>query len=183
MDFTVNGLGVGLKGSELRLKEPGKVTIQATVAALLEATPTAATEAIRKTPWSGRPYWDLERARLGDSRRVPVEVVVNGRPVARQEIDADGKEREVSFEVPIEKSSWVALRVLPSSHTNPVFVVVDGKPIRASKKSAEWCLAAVEQCWKQKFPRIRQAERAAAEAAYGHARKEYRRLITECAAD
>ena len=26
--------------------------------------------------------------------------------------------------MPIKKSSWVALRIYPSSHTNPVFVVV-----------------------------------------------------------
>jgi hypothetical protein len=77
----------------------------------------------------------------------------------------------------------VAVRILPSSHTNPVFVVVDGKPIRASKKSAEWCLAAVEQCWKQKWPQIRKTERAEAERAYDHARKEYRRLIAESPAE
>jgi 16S rRNA U1498 N3-methylase RsmE len=85
--------------------------------------------------------------------------------------------------VPIKASSWVCLRVFPSSHSNPVFVLVDGKPIRASKKSAEWCLAAVEQCRRQKFPRIREAERPAAQAAFDHARREYERLAKECAAD
>src|SRR5262249_37036627 len=61
MDFTVNGLGVGLKGSEVRLKGPGKIQIKANVAALLEATPTPATEAIRKARWDARPCWDLEK--------------------------------------------------------------------------------------------------------------------------
>jgi hypothetical protein len=36
---------------------------------------------------------------------------------------------------------------LPATdHTNPIFVVVGGQPIRASRKSAEWCLKAVDQC-------------------------------------
>jgi hypothetical protein len=183
MDFSVNGLGVGLKGSEVRLKEAGKVQVKVYAAALLEAKPTPATEAIRKAPWNARPYWDLERCRVGDSRRVLVEVVVNGKPVATTQIDADGKPCEVTVDVPIKASSWVAVRILGSSHTNPVFVLVDGKPIRANKKSAEWCLAAVEQCWKQKWPQIRRAERAEAQAAYDHACKEYRRLIAENPAD
>ena len=80
MDFTVNGLGVGEKNSEIKLSEPGKVEIKAKVAALLEPKPTPATE---KHPQAHRcnakPYWDIERARLGDTRKVPVEVVVNGR--------------------------------------------------------------------------------------------------------
>ncbi len=183
LDFTVNGLGVGLKGSELRLEKAGTVRLKANVAALLEAAPTAATEAIRKAPWNARPYWDLERCRLGDSRRVLVEVVVNGKAVAQKEIDADGKEREVSFDVPIAASSWVALRILGSSHTNPVFVLVGDQAIRASKKSAQWCLQAVERCWTQKWPRIRAEERPAAQAAYDHARRAYRRIAEECAAE
>src|SRR5262249_19392668 len=101
LDFTVNGLGVGVKGSEVQLKKAGTVQLKAQVAALLEVKQTAETRAISKSPWTARPYWDLERCRIGDTRKVPVEVVVNGVPVARQEIDADGKEREVSFDVPI----------------------------------------------------------------------------------
>ena len=45
--------------------------------------------------------------------------------------------RDVSFDVPIERSSWVALRILGTAHTNPVFVVVGGKPIRASRRRRE----------------------------------------------
>ena len=33
----------------------------------------------------------IERARIGDSREVPVEIVVNGEVVARQQLIADGK--------------------------------------------------------------------------------------------
>ena len=90
---------------------------------------------------------------MGETRKVPVEVIVNGQSVAKTEITADGSVEGVSFDVPIKKSSWVALRVYPSSHTNPVFVTVGGKPIRASKKSAEWCLKSVDQCWSKKSRR------------------------------
>jgi hypothetical protein len=75
---------------------------------------------------------------------VPVELVVNGHAVERQEIVADGKVNELTFEYTPERSSWIAVRIFPSSHTNPIFVEVDGQPIRASKRSAQWCLDAVE---------------------------------------
>jgi len=183
MDFTVNGLGVGEKKSELRQAEPGMVELKANVAALLEPKPTAETRAIRRRPLNAKPYWDLERCRIDDTRKVPVEVVVNGQVVERKEIDADGSEQEVSFRVPIKTSSWVALRILPSSHTNPVFVLVGDKPIRASKRSADWCLESVEKCWKQKKENIRAKERPDAEAAFEFARKAYRKIAAECAGE
>jgi hypothetical protein len=103
--------------------------------------------------------------------------------VARQEIDADGKLRDVAFDVPIARSSWVALRILPSSHTNPVFVIVGGRPIRASRRSAEWCLKAVDQCWTQKAPQTSERERPDAERAYEQARRVYRKIADECEVD
>jgi hypothetical protein len=57
---------------------------------------------------------------------------------------------------------------------------VDGKSIRASRESARWCLAGVNQCWSQKAPKISQAELPDAKAAYDHARKVYTQLIAEC---
>lgn len=182
-DFTVNGLEVGTKGSELKLEEPGTIEIKARVAALLEPKPTAETEAIRNRPLNAKPYWDIERSRIGETRKVPVEVVVNGYPVERREIVADGSEQELTFAVPLKISSWVTLRILPSSHTNPVFVLVGGKPIRVSKRSADWCLKSVDKCWEQKKKNIRAAEQAEAARAYDHARAEYRRLIEESIAD
>jgi hypothetical protein len=110
---------------------------------------------------------------------VPLEVVVNGRAVARKNVLADGALREVSFDVDVGRSSWVALRILPSSHTNPVFVTVGGRPVRASRRSAEWCLAAVNQCWSQKSPQISARERPEAARAYEAAREAYRRIIAE----
>jgi hypothetical protein len=183
VDFKVDDVAVGERGSERTLDAPGKVKVSARVAARLEPEPTAELDAIRRRPLSEKPYWDLERARIGSSRKVPVEVVVNGQAVARQEIEADGTFRDVSFDVPIERSSWVALRIYPSSHTNPIFVVVGDKPVRASKKSAEWCLAGVEKCWSQKVKNIRPAERDAARAAFDAAREAYRKILDESADD
>jgi hypothetical protein len=183
MDFAVNGLGVGLKKSEIKLARPGKVRVTATVAALLEEKPTPATEKIRKDPLTAQPYWDLERSRIGKTRKVPVEVVVNGRAVAKKEVVADGSEQKVEFEVPIKASSWVCLRIFPSSHTNPVFVLVGGKPIRASKKSAAWCLKGIDRCWEKKKRGIRPGELKAAAAAYDRARAKYKKILAESPAD
>ena len=183
MDFRLNGLFVGTEESEVKLATPGKVRVTARVAAFLEEQPNEATEALRSLPLDQKPYWDVERARLGRTRQVPVELVVNGYPVATKNVIADGSIQDVSFEVPIERSSWVAMRIFPSSHTNPIFVVVDGNPIRASRKSAQWCLDAVDQCWSRKRTRIAPLEIAEAQNAYEHARRVYRRILAESEVD
>ena len=108
-----------------------------------------------------------------------VELVVNGEPVDRQEIVADGQWQDVRFERPVDRSSWMALRVLYSAHTNPIFVLVNGKPIRASRRSAEWCRRGVDRCWEMKRPRIRSEEVKDAEAAYEKARQVYDRILEE----
>ena len=176
MDFQVNGALVGAGASEVRLGAPGSVHAQVKVAAYLDPLPDPS---IRGKRYNEKPYWDVERARIGDTREVPVELIVNGESVARKNVLADGQVREVAFDVAIEKSSWVAVRILPSAHTNPIFVLVGGKPLRASRRSAEWCLAAVNQCWTQKAPRISVAELGAARQAYDRAREVYKRLIGE----
>src|SRR5437764_264422 len=172
MDFTVNGHGVGEKGSELKLNSAGTVHVTARVAARLDE---ARNPDLRARNYAQQPYWHIERARIGDSREVPVEVIVNGYPVAQRVIVADGKQQDVAFDVPIERSSWVALRILASSHTNPVFVVVGGKPIRASRRSAQWCLDGVDKCWSQKKAFIQSSEKEDALQAYEHERPAYRR--------
>ena len=179
MEFAIDGQRMGEGGSELKAG-PGTVRVTALVAARLNETPNPELQGRR---YDQKPYWDIERARIGSTRKVPVELIVNGHPAARKEIVADGAVTPVSFETRIAKSSWVALRILPSSHTNPIFVLVDGKPIRASRRSAEWCLQGVEQCWSQKERFIADAEKADAIAAYDHARAAYRRLIQESEGD
>ncbi|MBI3471119.1 MAG: CehA/McbA family metallohydrolase [Candidatus Solibacter usitatus] len=180
LDFRVNGVEMGSGSSEVKLDGPGRVRVTARVAALLDEQPD---ESIRRLRYDQKPYWDLERARVGVSRKAPVELIVNGRAVARREIEADGVERPVEFDYQVERSSWIALRILPSSHTNPIFALVGGQPVRASRKSAEWCLKAVDLCWNQKSPRIRLEERGEAERAYEFARQAYRSRVRESAVD
>ncbi len=184
-DFSANGLGVGEPGdggrtSTLAIKkgEPLKVAVKA--AALLEDEPR---EDIREKSWDQKPYWHVERARVGDSNKVPVELIVNGQVVETQEIEADADVRTLQFEYTPERSSWVALRILPSSHTNPVFVEVDGQPIRASRRSAQWCLDAVDVCWQQKVKAIRPEEQATAAEAFDTARKAYAKILAESQVD
>ncbi len=209
MDFSVNGVEVGTNESEINATGNAMVRIRVKAAALLSPTApdteslvggdeepswmtplnnpwnTHSSDAnsnatIHNRPMDQEPYWHLERARVAKTREVTVELVMNGKSVARQNILADGRIRDLAFEVPIERSSWVAVRVLGSSHTNPIFILVDGKPICASRESARWCLAAVDQCWTQKAPKISKTELPDAQAAYDHARDVYRKLITEC---
>ncbi|HEX9794190.1 MAG TPA: CehA/McbA family metallohydrolase [Planctomycetota bacterium] len=186
LDFTLEGGGaraaLGVDGSEMRLAAAGKVTARVRAAARLDEDPQAFAW-LRESAYWQKPYWHVERARIGATRTVPVEVVVNGQAVARQVLPADGAIHELAFEVPIERSSWVALRILPSSHTNPVWVVVDEQPVRASRRSAQWLLDAVEVCWNSKRGNTRPAERAAMREAYDHAAASYRRILAESKVD
>jgi len=173
-------VAMGERGSELRLASPGRVRVTLKAAAMLAEQPNPG---VQHRPYQEKPYWNIERARVGTSREVPVEVIVNGYPVAKQTLTADGGVRDLSFEVPIDRSSWVALRILPSSHTNPIFVLVGDRPIRASRRSAEWCLKGVDQCWSQKERFISAAEMDQAKEDYAHARAAYQKLLAECEQD
>ena len=102
-----------------------------------------------------------------------VEVIVNGQAVASQAVPADGHDRVLSFRVPIERSSWVALRHFPQLHTNPVDVIVADQPIRASATSARWCQETIRQLWRQRENNITPAERNQASEAFEQALKIY----------
>lgn len=175
IDFKADGLEAGTRGSELRLAKPAAVKVSVRAAALLDDKPHPE---IQNAPAGQKPFWDLERARIGASREVPVELLINGYAVQRQVITADGTMRDLAFDVPVEQSCWLALRIRASSHTNPVFVLVDDKPIR-DRRSLEWCLRSVDQCWSQKERLINPREHADAVAAYEHARKVYRDRLAE----
>ena len=185
LDFTFGGVPVGEEIatgeiSQLNLEAPSTVTVTARVAARLGETPNLE---IKNRSLDQQPYWDVERARIAESQKVPVELIVNGQTVETQEVIADGEIVPLQFEASIDRSSWVALRIFPSSHTNPVFVIVDDKPIRASRKSAQWCLDAVEVCWSQKANRIREEERDAAREAYNVASQTYQKILEESDVD
>lgn len=115
------------------------VRVTAQICARLEPEITDVTKRIANSPLQEKPQWHLERARIGQTRKVPVELIVNGVAVQQSEIQADGALHELEFSQKIDRSSWIALRVMPSSHTNPIEVLVDNAPIRASQASAQWC--------------------------------------------
>ncbi|MEV5967429.1 hypothetical protein AB0L70_37010 [Kribbella sp. NPDC051952] len=98
---------------------------------------------------------------------------MNGIPVASQELLADGNEQPIEFEVALERSSWVAIRILRSVHTQPIFVEIAGRPIRASRRSAQWLHDSVDALWKAKSGFIREAERTEAREAYDAAQATY----------
>ena len=168
-----------VKGRDLELQEAQNVHVEAVVCARLQPEITEETKQIQNASPYDRPYWHIERARLGSSNKIPVEVILNGESVARIEVAADGKPHPVTFDVAVKHSSWLALRILPSAHTNPIYVTVGSRPIRSSQRSAEWCRKAVDVCWEQKAQRIRTRELADAKMAFDHARETYDRIIRE----
>jgi hypothetical protein len=170
--FAVNGSSSGQE--DVTLATPATVSIAATVAARLEpaATPESLNEAADEP-------WHIEHARIGKSQEVPVELVINGVAGERVSILADGTPRPIHFKARVARSSWIALRVLASGHTYPVFVQVAGKPIRASRRSAEWLRKCVDALWDEKHRLMRETERPAAAEAYDHARRTYDRIIAE----
>lgn len=208
IDFQVNGETPSrVQGEEVKLAEPGTVKVTADVVGYLPEQPETVeilgvpypmeTQAViyRSMPkpktvrisdlpttgvsWRNIPWWHLERARIGDSRQVEVEVVVNGKSVAAKKITADGNLQNVTFDVPIKQSSWVALRILGASHTNPTWVLVGNKPVRASRKSMEWNIRALGQAFEVKRQGWRPEEYAEAKAAYDFAHQVYAKRLAE----
>jgi hypothetical protein len=176
---------VGEGTSELHLAKPATIRVRVTAAALLgeQEVPPGRDRPVRDLPLDQWPYWNVERARVAGTRTVPVEIVVNGIARAERAILADGSPNELAFDVPIERSSWIACRIVACAHTNPIYVLVEDRPIRASRRSVQWCLDGVEQCWRSKSPNLKPEEREACARAYDRAREVYRARLAECETD
>ena len=184
LEFSVNGR---LMGDEVQLTAPGTVKVKAKVA-FSSQTPLEAAHGGVMPSGGLRLLGDTVNlhepsAQAGVEFSKPgkrlVELVVNGRVVAKKEVAADDKEHDVEFSVPVERSSWIALRHFPQLHTNPVNVLVGGKPIRASRESAQWALGCIEQLWRVRGRTIAAAERDEAQRAYDTAREIYRKIASE----
>ena len=182
LEFRVNGRA---SGDTVPLASPGNVSVRATVAFSPETPLEVPYGGV--IPAGGRRFVG-DTVVLRESQSVEplfqrgrrlVEVIVNGRVAASAEVPADGREHAVEFSVPVERSSWVALRQFPQLHTNPVRVLVSGAPIRASRESARWALACIDQLWRARRGKIAEDQRAAAERAYDQARAIYRRIAEE----
>ncbi len=161
LEFSVNGLSPGF--GDVKLAAAGMVEVKAKVTFAKET-----------------PLGTAKGGQVPASKMRAVELVVNGKVVATREVPADSKIHEVSFTVPVAKSSWVALRQFPQMHTNPVNVIVAGKPIRASRDSAKWCIGVIEQLWKVRAMNIAPAEREEADKTFKKAIEIYRKIAEEC---
>jgi hypothetical protein len=182
LDFTVNGKP---SGDEVSVAGPGTVTVKATVAFSPEtplepayggAMPVGGSRFVGDTIIKRDVQAPDPRYQRGQRL---VEIIVNGRVTASREVPADGKEHAIDLPINVERSSWIAVRQFPELHTNPVNVIVAGKPIRASRASALWAIACIEQLWRVRARRIAPAERAEAERAYEAAKAIYRQIAAE----
>ncbi|MGQ0635447.1 MAG: CehA/McbA family metallohydrolase [Planctomycetaceae bacterium] len=184
--FEVAGQAPG--GGDLSLAAPAAVKARGRVA-FAPQIPKAVAHGSAPAPTGRRDTGDtvlLHRDRSdemveGGDRLV--ELVVNGRAVASRTVPADGRLHDIEFEVPVAHSSWVALRHFPQLHTNPVNIIVSGRPIRASRASALWCIETIELLWKNREKMIAPAECDAAREAFLRAVDRYRQIADESPAD
>lgn len=176
LNFSVNGVESGTQNSLVNITKKQKVTVKADVAAYLPAVQTEDGKVIAKSSLVKHPFWNIERARMGTSRQVKVELLVNGEVAETKQIEADGNIHAVQFSPEINRSSWLALRIFASSHSNPVYVELNKQPVMV-KESVEWCIEALDQCWTKKEPQIREQEKQAAAAAYQEARRWYEKKL------
>lgn len=185
LEFTVDGIGPGT--GELLLDEPTKVAVRARVA-FAPRVPKAVAYGTQAPPGGRREVGDTrvlhadrnEEWIVGGERLV--ELIRNGEVVGSAVVPADGTVHDLTFDVDVSISSWLAIRHFPQLHTNPVNVLVDNRPIRASAESARWCADAIELLWENRSRLISEAERLAASNAYERAIDLYRRRAVEAAA-
>lgn len=179
LEFTVNKVAPGF--GEVSLAKPGRVNIRAKVAFAAEQPLNVAHGG--KTPPDGKRWLGdtvtmhapPSREKVRGGQRL-VEIVVNGKSIAAQEVVADGELHDLSFDVNIDYSSWIALRHFPQLHTNPVNVLVAGAPIRASRSSALWCVETIKQLWRARSHQIPENERAAAQTAFDEATAKFQQI-------
>ncbi len=110
IDFHVNGLGVGEKGDEVepsvlasKAGEKLNIKVNAAAPARRRAVSCGNGNPIADIPLAQKPYWHVERARLGDSRKVPVELIVNGEVSKRKEIRRRRHAERLTFDYTPER--------------------------------------------------------------------------------
>ena len=69
IDFSVNELELGTENSELALRTPQQIKTKAKVAAYLPAEQDDEGSAIAKRALDKQPFWNLERARIGENKK------------------------------------------------------------------------------------------------------------------
>lgn len=179
LGLEVCGKALSEEDHEIQLDRTAPLSVTAKLAAYLPDTLSNQAVRIRSLSLDKSPFWHIERARVSSSRRVPVELVVNGNAVARKEIEADGSIQTVRFDMEIDRSSWVAVRIFPTCHSNPLYVLKDRKPIRATKASAEWCLECIDAAWQRLGPRIARGDQQKARSAMQQAKAVFQGILAQ----
>lgn len=188
LEFAVNGKPAG---DNVQLSGPDTVKIRTKVAFSSETPlevayggvfPAGGKRLIGDTVNFHEPLATADATQLNPPVRL-VELVVNGQVVASKQVAADSLPHELEFSAQISQSSWVAVRHFPQMHTNPVNVLVAGQPIRASRQSALWCIAAIEQLWRARHERIAPQEREDARKTFWSAIDQYRQVAKEAAGE
>ncbi|HRX82435.1 MAG TPA: hypothetical protein P5307_25390 [Pirellulaceae bacterium] len=103
--------------------------------------------------------------------------------VNKRQLPADYTIHSVEFSTRIERSSWVAIRQFPQLHTNPVNVIIDEQPVRASRNSELWCAEMTKLLWMNRRSRIADHERSEAEETFQRAIRRYEQIVRECPAE
>ena len=174
-------------GQEVRLAKPGQLKVKAKVAFASQTPlevahggifPVGGMRLMGDTVNLHEPA-SVTGATAAKRATRSVELVVNGFPVAAQEVAADDRLHELEFLIKLERSSWVALRHFPQLHTNPVNVIVAEQPIRVSRKSALWCIGCIEQLWRARGKNIAALERAEAQRTFEEAIQRYRVIAAQ----
>lgn len=153
-----------LGGGPVRRAEPGRVRVTAKVAFA-----------------SSMPLGTAIGGRVDPAKERVVELIQNGKAIAKATVPADDRIHEIGFDVDVASSSWLALRSGPQLHTNPVEILIANQPIRASKDSAKWCIGVIDQLWSVREKDIRAGERDEARRAFDKAKAIYQRIAAECA--
>jgi hypothetical protein len=174
------GTKLATLGEQLKVDKPSQVNIRANISVASLMPKSVAYET--RIPEGGRRFvgdtvtfhGSRSNEYVAPKERL-VEFIVNGQVVASKNISCDGVEKQVEFTTAIDKSSWVAIRIFPHLHTNPIDVIVNDKPIRASAESARWCVAVIEQLWAQRERNISPDQRSEARRTFDKAIAEYRK--------
>jgi hypothetical protein len=159
LDFRIDDTPLG---GEVKLDKPGTVKVKTKVAF-----------------GSSVPLGTARGGQVPAGNRRLVELIVNGQVADSKQVLADDQIHDLEFDAKIERSSWVAIRQFPQMHTNPINVIVDGKPIRASKQSALWCLGVIDQLWRVRGPYLPADERSEARKTFDKAIAMYRKILEE----
>jgi hypothetical protein len=95
-------------------------------------------------------------------------------------MEANGEPQTIAFRTFIQRSSWVALRIFPTCHSNPVYLQVAQRKIRVSRQSADWCVQCINAAWRHLGGRIARRDQQDAELAKKHAVATFELIKREC---